>query len=251
MSLAATLWNKLNNKHIQNDATEQVEIDTASLSLTGSVVSVNGTSANNNVVYSSNGTSFTNISGQCSTHGNNTMTNCGVCTTYSGLGQLIGAGTITSTYSGSLQLQSGPPLTSEELTELENLRQDRTAESKRLKIEEFKKLPADFRQTVINKLLWKKFVKEANQKEVGMSQREMELIAKQSQSNNGMFIGGVGSNITLGSTYPGQWYSGSNGALTVEEAVTLPAGLTEADLVDAHNEACAEDALVGDSTDSK
>jgi hypothetical protein len=230
MSLAATLWNRLNNKSA--DASEQVEIDSATLS-GSSIVSVNSTNVQNAV--------FTTQAYNYPVHNPNaTVCNCGSCSG-SSLGKLL-LGGITSTFTGTIP--SGPPLTSEEAEELNRLAIDRATESKRLKVEEFKKLPADFRQTVINKLLWKKFVKEANEKEVQMTDREAELINKQNQANMGIgsYIGGSNLRISSGST---QWYTGPNGALSIEEAVSLPAGLTEADLIDAHNEACAEEALTG------
>lgn len=230
MSLAATLWNRLNNK---SNVSEQVEIDSASLS-GSSIVSVNGTS-NQNAVFTSN-QGYTNVQHNA----NAVVCNCGSCS--SSLGKLLVGGYssgITSTYTGVFP--PGPPLTTQEAEELDRLEKDRVAQSKLLKLEEFKKLPADFRQTVINKLLWKRFVKEANQKEAQMTDREIELMNKRNAASIGSFIGGAGISISSGH----QWYTGPNGALSVEEAVTLPAGLNEADLIDAHNEACAEEALTG------
>lgn len=241
MSLAAKLWNKLSNNHVQ-DSLEQVEIDTASLSSSGSIVSVNGTS---NISNTFAGGVYT-----LPPHNPNSMQcNCGSCTSSGSLagllGTLGGATTGTSTWITS-STPPAPALTPTEAAELESLRQDRAAESKKLKIEEFKKLPPDFRQTIVNKLLWKKFVKDSNAKEASMSDREVELQAKQNMQ--GIYIGGSGLSIT--STYPG--YLGSNSqVLTVEEGVSLPTGLTETDLVNAHRDACAEEALTGDSTDSK
>lgn len=131
--------------------------------------------------------------------------------------------------------------TPEEAKELADLEADRARESKRLKIEAFKKLPAPLRQQIVDEITWLQEHNKISITEAPKSQRQQELEQKQASQYNPW-------------NSPNQWSIGrlQNPFITstgMEQAMTwrrftLPNGLTDDDILKAHNDACAEETLL-------
>lgn len=127
----------------------------------------------------------------------------------------------------------GVTLTPEELKELADLEQQHKENTRLFKMGEFKKIPSALRQQVVDVIIWQEESTRIGSLEDAKSQRHIDLEAK--RNNNGsMLIGGT------------SWFTHSNFAY-----VPTINGLTANDLKQAHLEACAEEALTGDDTESK
>lgn len=71
-------------------------------------------------------------------------------------------------------------LSADEKVELETLQSEHTAETKKNKLDIFKKLPTDLRQNIINHYLWMEVIGEMNNTKVPKSPRLLELEDKHS-----------------------------------------------------------------------
>jgi hypothetical protein len=138
-------------------------------------------------------------------------------------------------YSGSIYTvgSDGPPLSKEETKELNDLAQERAAASKLLKIAVFKKVPPVLRQQVVNQIYWCRAIKEMSAAEADKSEREKELEIRHMMSK--------GSN-------PIYWSHGYGAGSVVSgggsiQYLQLPEGLTEDELMSAHNEATLEESI--------
>lgn len=108
--------------------------------------------------------------------------------------------------------------------ELEALVEERSKETKRLQLERFSKLPASLRQYVVDTILWHKACDDIGYISAPKSPREIELEGKN--------IIGLNSFVNT---------SNSSARLTVSPRI--PNGITEEELIQAHNNACMEEVI--------
>lgn len=129
-----------------------------------------------------------------------------------------------ATASGDLTFRTR---TQQENEELKGLYEEREQETKRLKLEKFKKLPPELRQAVADAIQWSKAVQEINATEAPITDRERELqvIPAGYFSHQAVFSGFAGINST-----PAGWF-------------VLPNGITKDDLLKAHSDATLEETL--------
>lgn len=118
----------------------------------------------------------------------------------------------------------GKKLTPEEEKELKVLEEDYNARLKEVKLEKFRSLPKEFRQTIITMLSWSQVVEEIDDISIPMSDRHIELApAKMSMGA----LHRLANSFRLG-------YNGNK---------NLPDDITLTDLAKAHTDACMEEAL--------
>ena len=115
-------------------------------------------------------------------------------------------------------------LSADEKVELETLQSEHTAETKKNKLDIFKKLPTDLRQNIINHYLWMEVIAEMNNTKVPKSPRLLELEDKHSFNRAGVIQ-------TSDSYYFPHFYP-------------LPESITMDDLKAAHLEASVEEELL-------
>ena len=138
---------------------------------------------------------------------------------------------------------SGLPITREELDKLATLKEQRVADTKKFKLEHFKKLPANFRQHVINDFLWEKEIENINNVAAIQTEEEKVLESKKGLWGTGGVVfppqfGGIG-NILTGIDY----------SVGIRTAPKLPIDITVEELIKAHNEATVEESFT--NTESK
>ena len=124
-------------------------------------------------------------------------------------------------------------LDDDEKAELAKLQDQREHDKKSYRLNQFKNLPATMRQQVINDILWTRTTNEMEHPEVPKSTRQQELEAKELPSSKA-FHAMVGyhdlyADVTMKSKYD-----------------VLLKWFTEKEIIDAHNDASAEEALLGD-----
>jgi hypothetical protein len=119
-------------------------------------------------------------------------------------------------------------LTPEEQVEFDNLKQEYQIDNKRLKLAEFKKLPTEIRQFVINASMWQDIVKKINETNAPISDRQQELQKKDQQ---GKMFAGMGMHTT------------TSGFMSIMTNIPLPEGLTVEDLKNAHIEQALEEEM--------
>lgn len=141
---------------------------------------------------------------------------------------------------GGLQLPA--PLTSAEEEELKELEHQQAWSTKMAKLAVFKALPREYRQSIINVLLWEEAVQEINRTSNPESDRLRELKLKQSFSPLSPFLG---SGHTFHPPSMGgrpMWPPASFGMPT---QTMLPEGITKDDLMQAHLDASLEEEISG------
>ena len=138
-----------------------------------------------------------------------------------------GAGQLTTSQIMTT-IQGFMGLTPEEAKELENLNKEQTIENKTLKLSEFKNMPPELRQFVINASFWTDMVKKINETKAPQSDRQKELIQKESISK--MFSGSLSVQAV--------------GYMNVFATLPLPEGLTVDDLRQAHLEQTLEEEML-------
>jgi hypothetical protein len=158
----------------------------------------------------------------------------------------IDSSTITI-HSTGIQLDQFKELTPEEKERLKNLEEDRKRETKKAKLDIFKKLPSSVRQQVVDHLIWSDAVNKITSTEVPKSKEQQELEIRDELHNNVH----IGFSRSAGSTmdydvikeqiYGGRFLRGP----------ILPKDITPEELIRAHAEATAEEALLGTDTESK
>ncbi len=152
-------------------------------------------------------------------------------TTLPGIGQqtLHGIGTA---------LQPGAPLTHEEEQELSDLEHQHAYDVKKAKLDYFKKLPKEFRQQIVNIVMWEEAVEEINGTTVETSERQRELQLKKQLSgiHGHPFFGGHRSSLAHHSAFDpmGSFRTSST---------SLPTGITKEDLLQAHLDASLEEEI--------
>lgn len=160
----------------------------------------------------------------------------------------VGIGSITNTTTTAPVVQ---PYTAEDAKELERLEADRQMEIKRTRLEKFKKVPAAIRQQIVDEIVWHRNVNDISNTDVTKSERQQELERKQMMNNP--FAGGNPWNPFGAGGLSSQWLrtDHTHGLLdTLQQypafirRFAMPAGLTEEDILQAHNDACAEEALL-------
>lgn len=158
----------------------------------------------------------------------------------SGGGLTIGSsgGTVLTPAQLSQMLQglgslSSTGLTQKEKEELENLKQQYSAELKAAKLAIFKKLASELRQYVINSFIWKDALKEMGETTVEKSNRLSELELKES-------LYGPYSGKAVHHTQGFPWTLTD----TLGNVIQLPEGITIEDLKQAHLEACLEEEVL-------
>lgn len=135
-------------------------------------------------------------------------------------------------------------LTPEERTELERLESDRITAERALKIKIFKSTPAAIRQRVVDNIIWKQTVAAANVLVIEKSDRQKDLEFRDNPIKT--YLGG-GYGSQLGTPYNKFKWPGLATPEGWEYSSTIE-GLSDDDLIAAHTEACAEEALVGTDT---
>jgi hypothetical protein len=138
-----------------------------------------------------------------------------------------GNGTITTTH-----VVCGPSLTQEEEKELKELREQHEINTKAAKIAEFKKLPAELRQYVINILTWNEEAGRIGKVNAERSARHHELEQKEAQSGK--------LNVSLGMS----WMNHSGASIRIEGATPDVDGLSYEDLKRAHMEGTLEEQML-------
>ncbi len=154
-----------------------------------------------------------------------------------------------------------PDFTTADAEELKRLEADRQSQIKLNKIERFKKLPSALRQQVVDEIIYNRAFTEISNLDVPKEQRQNELEQKSSYSRAfnpwGTFGGGVFGGAGIGHPMIGSPGLGGIGSLqhTLEQMgmatppypyrrFPIPHGLSEEDILQAHNGACAEEALL-------
>lgn len=127
-------------------------------------------------------------------------------------------------------------ITKEEKEELERLRLENKADTKKAKIDVFKRLPADFRQHIINMYIWHEVFVEMNSTKTPKSQRQIDLENKEN-------FGTLGPGI---STYLGGQLSVSihDSLDFIPYPAHLPESITLDDLKQAHLDASMEEEIL-------
>jgi hypothetical protein len=153
----------------------------------------------------------------------------------------------TSTiYSTGTQLDQFKGLTPEEKERLKNLEEDRKRETKKAKLDIFKKLPSSLRQQVVDHFIWSDAVNKINSTEIPKSKEQQELESRDKLRNayRGPFWDDgsmMDYNVIKEQIYGGGFLRG----------LILPKDITPEELIRAHAEATAEEALLGTDTESK
>lgn len=185
---------------------------------------------------------YGNSAGNTPINHGNCLTNCGSAACAAPLGGLsVGGGLIGQQYVMPTYTITPPnPLSAEEQKELAALEEARKAETKALRIKEFKKLPAALRQHVVNHIMWMKTITVANTIEAPVSARETELKNRNSNYNFTSILQGFMQYHTYaGTPMDNTWYSVKG----------MIQGVSEEEIIDAHNEATIEEQLLGQETD--
>ena len=120
---------------------------------------------------------------------------------------------------------SGSNLTDEEAKELKTLEEERAASIKLKKIEIFKELPASLRQKIVDDIEWRRAVQKMNSASADNNDRYNDLSGKRGVSLSGYV---------------------DMGGFMYEPQPTIPNGITEGELISAHNEKALEEQIIGD-----
>ena len=133
-------------------------------------------------------------------------------------------------------------LTPEEMKEFAKLEEQHTANTKLLKLEKFKELPATLRQHVVNSILWQRAVEAINTIEAEpVNERHKELTAKNPWNIKMTSIAQMLQTINR---------TNGNSLDPMQADIRLPDGITGEDLINAHNEATLEESLLEKEDDS-
>jgi hypothetical protein len=148
-------------------------------------------------------------------------------------GKTTGVGAPIAPFWGTSSAHSTVPfLSAEELEEHKKLCEDRVNALRSLRLEVFKKLPAELRQNVLNMLMWAQAVSDMNNISVP-SPRLDELSARLGTAGSS-----IPSNVFLRAAYVGSPQA------TAIAYISLPDGLSVEDLNKAHSEAVLEEQLL-------
>lgn len=150
---------------------------------------------------------------------------------------VIQTGNSTLTVQQVSQLLGLTPLTDEEKKELEELQRQYNEETKQVRLDEFKKMPTQLRQFVINVITWKKNSSIMSTLHASKSERLKELESR----NNGHTTLGTGG-INLGSWLNIQGDSTWN--IDINVLLGLPNNISPEDLEAAHVEATIEEEML-------
>lgn len=158
-----------------------------------------------------------------------------------GMPQLTtGTGTITVSQITTLLGQFMQPLTQAEQAELTQLTADFEIAKKTAKLDEFKKLPTELRQYVINSTLWAEAVQNIDTTNPEESERLKELKIK--QTNGGLLTAGAWGG--AGGSSGGFRISTAAHRTRLKKSTVLPEGLSAEDLKAAHSEQCLEEEML-------
>lgn len=130
-----------------------------------------------------------------------------------------------------------PALSQAEELELAHLEAENLVNVKAAKLNQFKSLPKEFRQTVINLISWDEERKKINETLAPGSDRLLSLRAR--KVNNGSFFGGLHHHTSFGHG-SGHWPPEG----LQFTPVLLPEGITREELVQAHLDASLDEELV-------
>lgn len=133
-----------------------------------------------------------------------------------------------------------PPLTPEEEVELKDLEVEHRIATKKAKLDHFKQMPREFRQSIINVLIWEEAVEEINAINPLVPER-MRQLQSTKQLHGGYYGSGLGS--TFG---PGLGHHSSSSMWPpsfVKTKTMLPEGITKEELMEAHMDASLEEEL--------
>ena len=130
------------------------------------------------------------------------------------------------------------PLSKEEQVELDSLKRDWEIEKKNIKLAEFKKVPSELRQFVINALTWQESLKAVNEIVVPQSNRLIELTNK---DNAGKYLTGQGIWTAGGVTYSAQSWN-------IVSINPIPDGITGEELKNAHIEQTLEEEMLNEKS---
>lgn len=136
------------------------------------------------------------------------------------------------TFNGLHGIIQPQDLTIEEEKELNELEDLHKFDSKRLKLNYFKSLPKEFRQQMVNVLLWDDLTKEINEISADKPSRLIELRVKK-DGNSPYYIR---NHIINGNSW---WLSGH---IKISESI-LPEGITKEELLQAHLDASLEEEI--------
>lgn len=131
-------------------------------------------------------------------------------------------------------------LSPEEKAELENLKKEYEISVKVAKLDEFKKLPTELRQFIINVISWK----EAKEKiEAAHPDKPDRLKELENKENNSNLMTQFGHSINIGQN---QWYSSHTSSVNLDfmELLPIPEGVTAEELKEAHVEATLEEEML-------
>lgn len=147
--------------------------------------------------------------------------------------QIGGVGGIYTTTGTSITLPGAfghyESLTPQESSELESLKKDNVIETKIAKLTEFKKLPTQLRQFVINACMWQDTVQKINEITAPESDRQKELAYK---DQHGKLLTTQG------------WSVSVNSFINSMTSISLPNDLTTDDLKNAHAEQAIEEEML-------
>lgn len=152
----------------------------------------------------------------------------------SSAGQVTLGGGLTTQQLTSI-LQAFQALTPEEKAELEQLKKDHQQSVKLAKLSEFKKLPSDLRQFIVNIIYWKEAKDKIEQTSVDKPDRLKELEQKESNSNMSQYMGGISG---VSAVFH------SNMGFDLLSLLPIPAGVTAEQLKEAHVEATLEETML-------
>ncbi len=164
-----------------------------------------------------------------------------------------GVGSIYWGSGGNIQVQTGngtyttvaswppTPLTEEEKKELEELQRVHKEETKAVKLNEFKKLPAEMRQFVVNMIVWRKSSSSIHTVEATKSDRLKELESKLWPT-----LGAGGGSSGLYISGGNFWFNNNVSSVQIDIAAILglPDGITTDDIEAAHLEATIEEQML-------
>lgn len=156
-----------------------------------------------------------------------------------GLGTLYPNGINGNITIGGTSFSYGTPLTKEEQEELDRMMKDHQEEIKLMRIDNFKKLAAELRQTIVDIIFWRKTAEEMKVLNKPMPARLIELTNKKNGSGTLSFHGGYSS----GCISCGHAHHNNTLLMNLPLNALLECGLSEEDIIRAHKEACAEEAL--------
>lgn len=158
--------------------------------------------------------------------GNSQCSGCGTATSAAGSGAYIPS--MLGQWVGNTTIHSGvwsPQLSPEEQKELETLEAEYQINLKAAKLAEFKKLPKELRQWVIDYITWQKVFSQVDQASVQKTQRQIDL---ENKKNNGYLS-------IKGNPWAQQGYVFN---------LPMPAGLSNEDIEQAHLEASLEEQII-------